>query len=144
MAGARFHQINLIVRDMHESLDFYRRVGIDFPEDAVWRTDSGAHHANAKTGGDVDLELDSRRMAKAYNAGFAAERGRVMIGVALESRAAVDALWHELVSDGVQGLQPPYDAFWGARLAIVEDPDGNPVSLSSPIDPARRSPPPEI
>ena len=144
MAGARFHQINLIVRDMHESLDFYRRVGIDFPEDAVWRTDSGAHHANATTGGDVDLELDSRRMAKAYNAGFAAERGRVMIGVALESRAAVDALWHELVSEGVQGLQPPYDAFWGARFAIVEDPDGNPVSLTSPVDPALRSAPPRI
>jgi len=144
MAGARFHQINLIVRDMHESLDFYRRVGIDFPEDAVWRTDSGAHHAGAKTGGDARIELDSHRMAKAYNAGFAAERGRVMIGVALESRAAVDALWHELISEGVQGLQPPSDAFWGARLAIVEDPDGNPVSLTSPVDPALRSAPPRI
>jgi len=144
MAGARFQQINLIVRDMRESLDFYRRIGIDFPQDAVWRTATGAHHAGAKTGGDVDLELDSRRMAQAYNAGFAAERGRVMIGIELESRAAVDALWHELVSESVQGLQPPYDAFWGARLAIVEDPDGNPVSLSSPVDPARRSPPPEI
>jgi uncharacterized glyoxalase superfamily protein PhnB len=144
MAGARFHQINLIVRDMHESLDFYRRLGIDFPEDDVWRTESGAHHATATTRGDVDLELDSRRLAQAYNAGFAAERGRVMIGVALESRAAVDALWQALVSEGAQGLQPPCDAFWGARLAIVEDPDGNPVSLSSPVDPARRSPPPEI
>jgi uncharacterized glyoxalase superfamily protein PhnB len=144
MAGARFQQINLIVRDMHESLGFYRRLGIDFPEDGVWRTDSGAHHANAATGGDVDLELDSHRMAKAYNAGFAAERGRVMIGVALESRAAVDALWHELVSEGAQGLQPPYDAFWGARFAIVEDPDGNPVGLSSPVDPTRRSPPPQV
>jgi uncharacterized glyoxalase superfamily protein PhnB len=144
MAGARFHQINLIVRDMHESLDFYRRVGIDFPEDAVWRTDSGAHHAGARAGGDVSFQLDSHRMAKAYNAGFAAERGRVMVGVGLESREAVDALWHELIAEGVQGLQPPSDAFWGARLAIVEDPDGNPVSLSSPVDPARRSSPPRI
>ena len=144
MAGARFHQINLIVRDVHESLNFYRRVGIDLPEDRVWRTDSGAHHASARTGGDAHLELDSHRMAKTYNAGFAAERGRVMIGVALESRAAVDTLWQELIAEGVQGLQPPSDAFWGARLAIVEDPDGNPVSLSSPVDPARRSSPPRI
>ena len=29
-------------------------------------------------------------------------------------------------------------------VLIVEDPDGNPVSLSSPVDPARRSPPPEL
>jgi catechol 2,3-dioxygenase-like lactoylglutathione lyase family enzyme len=144
MAGARFHQINLIVSDMHASLDFYRRVGIELPEDGVWRTDSGPHLAGAVAGGDVGFQLDSRRLAKAYNAGFAAERGRVMIGVALESRAAVDALWHELISEGVQGLQPPYDAFWGARLAIVEDPDGNPVSLASPVDPALRAAPPRV
>jgi uncharacterized glyoxalase superfamily protein PhnB len=92
----------------------------------------------------VDLEFDSRRLAHAYNAGFAAERGRVVIGVELESREAVDALWTSLLEESVQGLQPPYDAFWGARYAIVEDPDGNPVSLSSPVDPARRSPPPEL
>ncbi len=144
MAVARFHQINLIVRDMHASLDFYRRVGIELPEDGVWRTDGSPHRAHAGAGGEVGFQLDSQGLARAYNAGFAAERGRVMIGVALETRAAVDALWYELISEGVQGLQPPYDAFWGARLAIVEDPDGNPVSLSSPVDPALRVSPPQV
>jgi len=38
--------------------------------------------------------------------------------------------------------QAPYDAFWGARYAIVEDPDGNAVGLMSPIDPDRRTAPP--
>ena len=36
--------------------------------------------------------------------------------------------------------QEPYDAFWGARYAIVEDPDGNAVGLMSPIDPDRQRP----
>jgi uncharacterized glyoxalase superfamily protein PhnB len=67
----------------------------------------------------------------------------VVIGVGLESREAVDALWHALLAEGAQGLQPPYDAFWGARYAIVEDPDGNPVGLMSPVDPARRARAPE-
>ena len=39
--------------------------------------------------------------------------------------------------------QAPYDAFWGGRFAIVEDPDGNPVGLMSPNDPAMRTAPPE-
>jgi hypothetical protein len=43
---------------------------------------------------------------------------------------------------GYVGQQPPYDAFWGARYAIVEDPDGNPGGRMSPLDPARRSAPP--
>jgi uncharacterized glyoxalase superfamily protein PhnB len=141
MPGAKLSQINLVVRDMDESLSFYRRLGIEIPE--PWSgADGQAHHAKATTQADVDLEFDSHRMAHAYNEGFAAERGRVVIGVTLETREAVDRLWTELVEDGVQGLQPPYDAFWGARYAIVEDPDGNPVGIASPADPARRSPRP--
>ena len=40
---------------------------------------------------------------------------------------------------GYRGQQPPYDAFWGARYAVVEDPDGNAVGIMSPSDPDRRS-----
>jgi|SRR6185312_6776805 len=144
MSGARFHQVNLVVRDMQGSLAFYRRLGLDIPGDAVWESGGHAHHASAETDGGVDLEFDSHQLARAYNRGFAAERGRVTIGVSLESREAVDALWHALLAEGAHGLQPPFDAFWGARYAIVEDPDGNPVGLTSPVDPARRAPPPEL
>ena len=142
MSGARFNQVNLVVRDMGASLAFYRRLGLDIP--APWESGGHGHHAKAETGGEVDLEFDSHQLAHAYNQGFAAERGRVVIGVGLESREAVDALWHSLLAEGAQGLQPPFDAFWGARYAIVEDPDGNPVGLMSPVDPARRSAPPEL
>jgi len=144
MAAARFSQINLVARDMTASLGFYRRLGLDIPAGGVWEVKGHAHHAKAGTDGRVDLEFDSHRLAHAYNAGFAAERGRVVIGVELASREAVDALWTGLLEEGAQGLQPPYDAFWGARYAIVEDPDGNPVGLSSPVDPARRRAPPEL
>jgi len=41
-------------------------------------------------------------------------------------------------------LQPPFDAFWGARYAIVEDPDGNVIGFQSPSDPERRTAPPGI
>jgi uncharacterized glyoxalase superfamily protein PhnB len=144
MAGVQFNQINLVVHDMAKTLGFYRRLGLDIPEDSVWQSGGHGHHAKAQTDGDVDLEFDSRQLARAYNAGFAAERGRVVIGIALESREAVDAMWTHLINEGAQGLQPPFDAFWGARYAIVEDPDGNPVGLMSPVDPAMRSAPPEL
>jgi uncharacterized glyoxalase superfamily protein PhnB len=144
MAGARFSQINLVARDLPASITFYRRLGLDIPASAVWESGGAAHHAVARAAGDVALEIDSRRFAHAYNRGFAAERGRVVIGVELESREAVDALWSTLLEQGAQGLQPPYDAFWGARYAIVEDPDGNPVGLMSPVDTARRGAPPEL
>lgn len=144
MPTARFHQVSLIAGDVAASLAFYRRLGLDIPAEDVWTTGSGPHHAKSAPAGSAELELESRSLARSYNAGFRAERGRVIIDVALESRAAVDTLWHELVSESVQGLQPPFDGFWGARCAIVEDPDGNPVRLTSPVDPARRTAPPEL
>ena len=144
MAGAQFHQINLVARNLRETLTFYRRLGVEIPDGAVWRTADGPHHATADTSGGVDLEFDSEKLERFYNAGFAAERGRVVIGLSLESRDAVDLAWANLIAEGVQGLQPPFDAFWGARYAIVEDPDGNPVGLMSPVDPARRTGAPDI
>lgn len=140
---AKLKQVNLIAANLDETMGFYRRLGLDVPEADVWRTESGPHHANASPA-EVDLEFDSRRLAQVYNRGFQAERGRVMIGVEVESRDAVDRLWSELLAAGCQGLQPPYDAFWGSRYAIVEDPDGNPVGLASPMDPDLCSAPPNI
>jgi uncharacterized glyoxalase superfamily protein PhnB len=141
---AVFHQINLVCHDLDATIAFYRMVGLDIPEDAAWRTASGPHHVRLGAAGTVDLDADSHALARAYNSGFSAERGRVVIGVHLDDSEAVDALWENLLAQGVQGLQAPFDAFWGARYAIVEDPDGNPVGLMSPTDPAKRSPPPDV
>ena len=46
-------------------------------------------------------------------------------------------------ADGAVGQQPPYDAFWGARYAVVADPDGNAVGIMSAIDPTRRTTAPD-
>ncbi len=50
--------------------------------------------------------------------------GRVVIGFKSETCATVDAAYAEAIGEGHKGLQSPYDAFWRARYAIVEDPDG--------------------
>ena|SRR5690348_13516718 len=142
MADARFSQINLVSHNLSETLAFYRRLGVEIAP--PWEAGGHPHHAEAQGGGDVSLEFDSERSVRTYNAGFAAERGRVVIGLALESREAVDLAWANMLADGAQGLQPPFDAFWGGRYAVIEDPDGNPVGLMSPIDPAKRGPLPNL
>ena len=38
---------------------------------------------------------------------------------------AVDVAYGDLTEAGYAGQQPPFDAFWGARYAVVTDPDGN-------------------
>ena len=143
MVQAVFSQVNLVVKDMDKTLAFYRRLGVEIPENGIWSTPSGIHHVTIG-GGAVDMEFDSHALARRYNRGYEAERGRVLLGFSLPTREAVDALFDELVTHEHQALQPPYDAFWGARYAIIEDPDGNPVGLMSPSDDAHRAPPPAL
>ena len=137
--------LNLVVSDMDATLAFYRKLGVDIPGDAVWKTDSGGHHATAQTEGDVDLDFDSIALAAVYNGGFnEATSPRTLIGFRVETRDAVDELYAELTGAGYKGMQEPWDAFWGARAAVVEDPDGRHVGFMSPVDPERRSAPPAI
>ena len=136
-------QVNLVVRDMTESVAFYRRLGLAIPDrDPLWDD----HHRSAEVPGGVDFDLDSEGFAPLWDAGWPGSKGRsgVVMGFRVASRAAVDRLYESVTGAGYAGQQEPYDAFWGARYAIVEDPDGNAVGLMSPVDPDRRSTPPAI
>jgi catechol 2,3-dioxygenase-like lactoylglutathione lyase family enzyme len=139
-------QLNIVSGDPAASTAFYRRLGVEIPDQAIWRTASGAHHANGRSG-DAGLELDSAAFAQIWNSGWRGRddlKGRVVVGFRVASRAAVDETYADLTGAGYAGLQPPYDAFWGARYAVVEDPDGVAVGLMSPISSEFRSRPPEV
>jgi uncharacterized glyoxalase superfamily protein PhnB len=126
-------QINLVVSDMEASLAFYRRLGVDIP-DRMPQWDP--HHRSANVGGGLDFDLDSAAFARDWNEG---SRGPAcVVGFKLASSDAVDALFADLTGAGYRGQQPPFDAFWGSRYAIVEDPDGNPVGLMGPLGAALR------
>src|SRR5262245_18572565 len=139
--------LDFVARDMDATLAFYRRLGLEIPDATVWRTASGAHHVDVDLPNGFHLHFDSMALAKSFNRGWPAQTDaatRPIIGFSLPSREAVDALYADLVAAGYAGRQPPYDAFWGARYAVIEDPDGNHVGLMSPVDPARRSVPPAL
>ena len=134
------HMLNVIVGDMAASLDFYRRLVV-----APDRTDTPADHVQLRMAGGFSLELDSAESVRLWHAGWRADPSSagMVTGFSLPTRAAVDERYAELTAAGYPGRQPPFNAFWGARYAIVADPDGNDVGLMSPIDDSRRTWPPE-
>lgn len=140
-AGALLNQLNLVVRDVAASVAFYRLAGL--PIDA----EPAAFHVAVHFPNGFLLELDSTGFVGEWDTGWpGGVGGNAVIGLAVDSRDEVDHRYRALTGAGHRGRQPPYDAFWGARYAIVEDPDGYPVGLMSPIDPVRKfwppSPPP--
>jgi catechol 2,3-dioxygenase-like lactoylglutathione lyase family enzyme len=87
------------------------------------------------------LEIDSDEFVKRWNPGWHAEPGpsRKVVAFGLPCQEAVDRLYEQLLQSGYRRQHVPHDAFWGARYAVVVDPDGNLVGLMRPIDPARKS-----
>jgi catechol 2,3-dioxygenase-like lactoylglutathione lyase family enzyme len=138
-------QINIVVRNMQRSLAFYRLLGvaIDDTRDAEW-ADWVAHHANGVASNGVRVEFDSVAFAKQWNPGLdEAKLGSAVLPMFhVSSREEVDRVHARVTDAGHRTHKAPEDAFWGARYAIVEDPDGNSVGIMSAIDASRRRPPP--
>ena len=134
----KLNQVNIVVRDMDAMAEFYRRLGVDIQTGpAEW----APHHRNNGGSDGFPLDLDSERFAAVWNQGWPGGPG-VVLGFRLPDREAVDRLFEELTSAGYDSQQPPYDAFWGSRYAVVTDPDGNAVGLMSPPEDDRRTAPP--
>jgi uncharacterized glyoxalase superfamily protein PhnB len=144
--AAVLEQLNLVSADIDATIGFYRLLGLKLPKKAVWRTAGGAHHVSFPLGNGLSLDFDSPALARAYNK---RDRGRsssgsVVIGFGVESRRMVDVTYAKLTKAGHRGQQPPWDAFWGSRYAIVADPNGNHVGIMSPVDPKKRTKAPPI
>lgn len=132
----RVDQFNLVVTDMDASVAFYRKLGVTIPDAGPrWQ----GHHRTATFPDGLQIDLDSSEFARFWNQGW--QQGMGVLGFKVDSREQVDETYQALVEAGYRGQQPPYDAFWGARYAVIEDPDGNAVGIMSPVDPGARSQP---
>ena len=136
------NQLNIVAKDFDATLEFYRRLGVNIPESA--KSPQGIRHPSVTLPNGFVLEFDNHALAQTYNAAWRCSGGssRALIGFSLPTREAVDRQYGELVAAGYEGRQPPYDAFWGARYAILADPDGQDVGLMSPMSENHRSWPP--
>lgn len=121
-------QVDLVVSDVKASAEFYAKVGLEIPE--LWEQDGVAHHVEIPDSG---VGINSRTLTRGYNASWPEASGAVLM-FNLPTRQAVDEKFTELTDAGYVAHMPPIDAFWGARYAIVDDPDGNHVGLMSPSD----------
>ena len=144
MPRPQFDQLNIVSADLDATVAFYRRLGVEM-HDPVRDGSGEPFHVSGGAGGGLLLEADSPRFARVWNRGWQDAddlAGRVVIGLRVADRGEVDRMVAEVERAGCRVLQPAHDAFWGARYAIVEDPDGIAVGLMSPADDAHRAPPP--
>ena len=125
----RLDAIGLIVSHMGAAIDFYRKLGLEFP------TGSEAEgHVEAVNPSGVRLMFDTEEWVKTHSPWETPVGShRVALAFLCEGSAEVDRLHHELVLSGARSYLAPFNAPWGQRYATVLDPDGNAVDLFAPL-----------
>jgi catechol 2,3-dioxygenase-like lactoylglutathione lyase family enzyme len=144
MADLRFDQVNIVVPDIPGAARFLRALGaeVDVPgaEWAEW----APHHVRLPAVAErFDADLDSPAFAGHWG-GLPADFAGVVINLRTDDRSSVDAAFERALGLGAEGLRAPYDAFWGARYAVVRGPGPIVVGLMSPADPAARADGPNV
>ena len=85
--------VDFVARDMEATIAFYRALGLDIPETAIWRTATGIHHVDVTMPGGATVHFDSPALAKVYDRGWREPSGtgtRVVLSFRVDSRAEVD------------------------------------------------------
>ena len=121
------YMVGVVVADMARAAEFYRRLGVDVPEDA-----ESQGHVEVKMSGLTFFLSTKDANARWDPARTDASGGyRIVLEFYLESR---DGARREVRgADGLRVREPraPYDVTPELRFAMVDDPDGNTILLSA-------------
>lgn len=130
------HMLGLLTQDMSKSLEFYRRLGLDFPEGSEKQT-----HVKVKMESGLTFFLDSDPSPWDPKYGSLHDREpveprddyRTLFEFYLKTQDAVEAKYAELTGSGYQSRRAPYKTSFGMYFAMVADPDGNTILLSGDL-----------
>ena len=145
VTGPRVDQINLVIADIDAAVRFLAELGVDVPGTTPEWEEWNPHHRSLPAAAEstFGIDIDSGAFANWWGGLPPAFTG-VVIGLRVDDRSDVDRLHDLAPSVGGRSLKAPYDAFWGARYAVIEGPGPIVVGVMSPIDPAHRGAPPDL
>src|SRR5690348_13677153 len=121
--------IGMVVKNMGEALRFYRTLGLAIPEGQ-----DAEPYVDFTTANGYRISWNALEMVKEIDPGYVDPVGsRIGLAFKCDSPADVDATYHRMLSAGYAGYKEPWDAFWGQRYAMINDPDGNHIELFAPL-----------
>jgi len=126
MSAPRFTMVVLLVDDLPRSLAFYRRLGVEFPDDADARTS-----VVVPIGDTHQLVLSTTFGHNDPDRHPPSGGSRIMLEFFVDGHDAVDAKWAELTDAGYHGRRAPWLTDFDAYMCLVDDPDGNTVLVTA-------------
>jgi predicted enzyme related to lactoylglutathione lyase len=126
--GLGLFMVGVIVEEMPRAVEFYRRLGLDVPAGS-----EELEHVEVKMS-ELTFFLGTTRSNAVWDpAGRSPAQGgyRIILEFNLQTAEALDAKYAELTGYGYESHCAPFDVTGETRFAMVDDPDGNTILLSS-------------
>lgn len=121
--------IGIAVSDLRRSLEFYRLLDLDLPDD------SPEGHVEATMANGTRLMFDTEEVIRSFLPDWTRLDGnQVSLAFECASPANVDEVYARVIAAGFEGEKEPWDAFWGQRYALLGDPDGVRVNLYAALE----------
>lgn len=125
----RIDAVSVTSTDMSRSVAFYSALGFDFTG-----VDTAQDHVEPVTPpGATRLMIDGAALAEQLTGRKPVPATHSAFALLCDSPAAVDAAAQAVRDAGFTVAKDPWDAFWGQRYAVVQDPEGYLVDLFAPL-----------
>jgi catechol 2,3-dioxygenase-like lactoylglutathione lyase family enzyme len=126
------YMLGVIVKDMPQAIEFYRRLGVDVPEGS--ETKEFVEIKMGKLTFFLATEAQNKRWDP--NRPPPAIGGyRIILEFYLEDPQRLHQKYDELLGFGYVSHQPPYNVTEDLVFAMIDDPDGNTILLSAYTSP---------
>lgn len=122
--------IVVIANNIHESVKFYRLLGLKVPDYNEYDT-----HVDCIQDNGFIISLVPEHTVMLHRPKWVGSTGnRVTLQFWCSNQNDVDVTYVKLINEGYNTSEAPHDSGWGERYAQVYDPDGNIVALFSVLD----------
>ena len=120
----KLNAVGVSSRDLKKSVAFYTLLGFEFPS---FKSDE--QHVEVSSHEGAKLMIDKASLVKDIIGEEPRPANHSPFAIEYDSPEELNVTAKKIKDAGFTIVKEPWDAFWGQRYAIVQDPDGYKVDL---------------
>lgn len=121
--------VGVTTSNLRQSVNFYSLLGFVFPE---FKDDEG-HLEPLTSDSSARLMIDTKKMVEDILGEKPKPANHSCFAIRFDTPGELDTCAGRLKEAGFKIVKEPWNAFWGQRYAIIEDPDGYKIDLYARI-----------
>ncbi|PIZ62380.1 glyoxalase [Candidatus Roizmanbacteria bacterium CG_4_10_14_0_2_um_filter_39_13] len=120
--------VGIASSNIKKTLEFYELLGFEFGKPM------GDHYESLVASSSVKLMIDGKETIKNIIGEDPKPGNHSSFAIQYDSPQEVNDVVSKIQQSGFIIFKEPWDAFWGQRYAVVEDPDGYKVDLYAQLE----------